>query len=233
MTDLIINELDEVLWVSINRADKGSSISRAVADGYVEAIRRLETEPDLKGLIWTSESERIFSGGVDLKVPEGMAPEQAGPYRVGIVRDMIAATVGCARPVVVMARGKMMGAAFMNALLTDRIIADETATFQMPEVRIGIASPYNAAIVESTTNKGLAYDICMSARAVPSRELEQRGGPCTVVPNDRLRQAAVEHLEGLAAMPAEAFAYLKRWFQSSRIAAMNAALDYSQTHRRG
>ena len=170
---------------------------------------------------------------MDLKVPEGISEADTGAYRIGIVRDLIDATVTCPRPIVVMARGKMLGAAFMNALLTDRIVADESASFQMPEVRIGIASPYNAAIVESTTNAGLAYDICMSARSVPADELAARGGPCTVVPSSTLRQTAVDRLEGLAAMPPEAFGYMKRWFQASRIEAMNAALRYSEATPRG
>ena len=228
MSDLLVTEEDGILWASINRAERGSSISRAAADLYVEAVERVRRDLGLKGLIWTSESPKVFSGGVDLKTPEGMPEAEIGPYRVAIVRDMLDATTACERPIVVMARGKMLGLAFMNALLTDRIVADEGASFQMPEVRIGIASPYNAAIVESTTNKGLAYDICLSARAIPARELERRGGPCTVAPADQLRQAAVEHLETLAAMPPEAFGYMKRWFMSSRRAAMDAALDPSR-----
>lgn len=228
MSDLLVTEENGILWASINRPTKGSSISRAVTDGYVEAIHRITDEPGLKGLIWTSESAKVFSGGVDLKVPEGTSETEAGPYRVGIVRDLVDATLNCPRPVVVMARGKMLGAAFMNALLTDRIIADDTAGFQMPEVKIGIASPYTAAIVESTTNKGLAYDICTSARLVSARELEQRGGPCTVVPDEQLRQAAIDHLERLADMPAEAFAYMKRWFRDERARAIAAALKYSE-----
>ncbi len=233
MTDLIVTETDGILWASINRPSKGSSISRAVTDGYVTALRRVAEEPGLKGVIWTSESETVFSGGVDLKLPAGRDEAEAGAYRVGIVRDMIDATLACPRPIVVMARGKMLGAAFMNALLTDRIVADDSAGFQLPEVRIGIASPYSAAIVESTTNCGLAYDVCMSARLVPARELERRGGPCTVVAAETLRQAAVDRLESLAAMPRESFAYMKRWFQAARIEKMNAALRYSETVSRG
>ncbi|WP_163025838.1 enoyl-CoA hydratase/isomerase family protein [Chachezhania antarctica] len=232
MSDLIVTEENGILWASINRPDKGSAISRAVTDGYVAAIGRLAEEPELKGLIWTSESERVFSGGIDLKVPEGMSDADAGPYRVSIVRDLIDATVNCPRPIVVMARGKMLGGAFMNALLTDRIVADDSATFQMPEVKIGLASPYSAAIVECATNKGLAYDICMSARRVPARELQDRGGPCTVVVAETLRDSAIEALETYAAMPAEAFGYMKRWFQIPRIQAIEAALAYSAAVKR-
>ncbi|WP_339948258.1 enoyl-CoA hydratase/isomerase family protein [uncultured Albimonas sp.] len=233
MSDLLLTQEDGILWASINRAERGGSISRALADAYVAAVSRVREDSTLKGLIWTSESPRVFSGGVDLKTPEGMAEAEVGPYRIAIVRDMLDATTACPRPIVTMARGRMLGLAFMNALLTDRIVADETASFQLPEVRIGIASPFAAAIVESTTSKGLAYDICMSARAVPARELERRGGPCTLVPADQLREAAVERLETLAAMPAEAFGYMKRWFMSSRLEAMTAALDHSRIPSRG
>lgn len=233
MTDLILREDDGILWASINRPDNGGAISRAVTDGYIAAVRRLTCDPALKGMIWTSESERVFSGGIDLTVPEGMAPSEVGAYRAGITRDLIGATVTCPRPIVVMARGRMLGGAFMNALLTDRIVADETASFQLPEMRLGIASPYTASIVETTTNPGLAYDLYVSGRRIGAAELERRGGPCSAVAGEDLRQAAVETLENLAAMPSEAFGYMKRWFQSARIAAMEAALNYSAASRIG
>ncbi|MEQ3679926.1 enoyl-CoA hydratase/isomerase family protein [Pseudophaeobacter sp.] len=231
--DLIVKEQDGILWASINRPTKGSSISRAVTDGYTDAVARISSEPDLKGLVWTCESETVFSGGIDLKVPDGMSEADVAAYRVGIVRDLIDATVRCPRPIVVMARGKMLGGAFMNALLTDRIVADDSASFQLPEVKIGIASPFTASIVETTTNAGLAYDLCMSSRRISAKELEARGGPCTTVPTDDLRQSTIETVETLSAMPREAFAYMKRWFQSPRVAAMEAALHYAKVNPRG
>ena len=132
-----------------------------------------------------------------------------------------------------MTRGRLLGGAFLNALSSDRIVAASGATFKLPEVQIGIGSPIAAVVVEGTTNAGLAYDFLLSARDIPAEELESKGGPCTVVPEENLRDAAIEKIENLASMPSEAFGYMKNWFQKPRIAALNEAIQYTNKTRKG
>ncbi|WP_339948238.1 enoyl-CoA hydratase/isomerase family protein [uncultured Albimonas sp.] len=233
MPDLIATETDGILWLSINRPAKASSISRAVTDAYAEALASLHEREDLKGAIWTSASATLFSGGVDLKRPEGLDDQQASEYRTAIITDLLMATLTCPRPIVTMTQGRMIGGAFLNALVCDRIVAAEGAVFQLPEVRIGMGSPIAAAVVEGATHAGLAYDLLLSAREIPAERLEEMGGPCTTVPQDALAARAVETLESLAAMPREAFGYMKRWFQAPRIEALEHAIRFTAETRRG
>lgn len=231
--DLIVTERSQILWMSINRPAKASSISRDVTDGYMAALKTLEARPDLKGAIWTSESATLFSGGVDLKRPEGLDDQQASEYRTAIITDLVMATLHCPRPVVTMTRGRMLGGAFLNALFCDRIVAGAGASFQLPEVRIGIGSPIAAAIVENAMPVGLAYDLLLSTRDIAAEELEAKGGPCKTVPADDLEQQAIEAVETFASMPPEAFGYMKRWFQKTRIAALEEAMQYTADTRKG
>lgn len=233
MPDLIATETDGILWLSINRPAKASSISRAVTDAYAEALATLRDRDDLKGAIWTSESATLFSGGVDLKRPEGLDDQQASEYRTAIITDLVMATLTCPRPIVTLTQGRMIGGAFLNALVCDRIVAAEGATFQLPEVRIGMGSPIAAAIVEGATHGGLAYDLLLSAREISAERLEALGGPCTAVPAAELKARAVETVETLAAMPREAFGYMKRWFQAPRIEALEHAIRFTAETRKG
>lgn len=233
MPDLTVTETDSILWMSINRPAKASSISREVTNIYLSALEMLARRPELKGAIWTSGSGTLFSGGVDLKRPDGLDDQQASEYRTAIIVDLVMATLNCPRPVVTMTHGRMLGGAFLNAISCDRIIAAKGATFQLPEVKIGIGSPIAAAIVEGATYPALAYDLLLTAREIGANELEARGGPCTTVAADELQSRAVAAVDALAAMPAEAFAYMKRWFQRPRIAALEEAIRYTAETRRG
>jgi enoyl-CoA hydratase/carnithine racemase len=233
LTDLIITESESILWLSINRAAKASSISRDVTDTYITALETLEKRPDLKGAVWKSESETLFSGGVDLKQPDGMNAQQTSEHRTAIITDLVMATLHCTRPVVTMTQGRMIGGAFLNALACDRIIAAQDASFQLPEVKIGIGSPIAAAIVETATNPGLAYDLLLSAREISADRLEALGGPCTPVSKDDLIEKAIEALNLYASMPSQAFAYMKTWFQKPRIAALENAIRFTAETRKG
>tara|TARA_R110002020_G_scaffold26514_26_gene86020 strand:- start:3540 stop:4274 length:735 start_codon:yes stop_codon:yes gene_type:complete len=228
-----VTETDGILRLSINRPAKASSISRDVTDIYRDALKSLESRPNLKGAIWTSEVPSLFSGGVDLKRPDGLDDQQASEFRTAIITDLVMATLHCPRPIVTMTQGKMIGGAFLNALVCDRIIAAEGATFQLPEVKIGMGSPIAAAIVEGATYQGLAYDLLLSTRAITAERLESLGGPCTTVPGSELEARAVETIETLAAMPPEAFGYMKRWFQKPRIEALDHAIRYTAETRKG
>lgn len=233
MSDLIVTETNGILRLSINRPAKASSISREVTDTYMTALTTLAERPELKGAIWTSKVPALFSGGVDLKRPGGLDDQQASEYRTAIITDLVMATLHCPRPVITMTRGRMLGGAFLNALVCDRIIAAEGASFQLPEVKIGMGSPIAAAIVEGATHVGLAYDLLLSAREISAERLEAMGGPCTTVPQDTLEAHAVETVESLAAMPREAFGYMKRWFQKPRIEALEQAIRFTAETRKG
>ena len=229
MTDLIVEELDGILWARINRATKANSISRSVTDSYAAALGQLETEPDLRGLIWTSDSGILFSGGVDLTRPDHFTDQQVSEFRTAIITDLLMATLNCSRPVVTATRGQMIGGAFLNALCCDRIIADPSATFQLPEVRIGIGSPIAASVVEGAATAALAQDLLLTAREITAVELAALGGPCTAARD--VEDKAVEAIETYAAMPREAFAYMKSWFQAPRRAALQAAMEHTAKTR--
>lgn len=231
MEDLIVEETDGILWARLNRTTKANSISRSVTDSYATAIERLKAEPKLKGLIWTSMSETLFSGGVDLARPDGLGDQELSEWRTAIITDLVMATLKCPRPVVTAARGKMIGGAFLNAISCDRILADSTATFQLPEVKIGIGSPIAASIVEGASNVALAQDMLLSAREISALELEAKSGLCTVVQD--AESAAVEAIETYSAMPPKAFAYMKSWFQRPRLASLEAAMEYTVKTRIG
>lgn len=233
MPDLLVTELDGILWARMNRPTKANSISREVTDLYAAALEELARKPELKGLIWTCDSETVFSGGVDLKRPEGFDDQQASEWRTAIINDLVMATMNCRRPVVTAARGRMIGGAFLNAISCDRIVASEDATFQLPEVKIGIGSPIAASIVQHSTNVALAQDMLLSAREMNAAELAAAGGPCTPVQAGELEAKAVETIETYAGMPAEAFAYMKAWFQKPRLAALEAAIRHTAATRTG
>lgn|GEM_PF-3100190 len=233
MPDLVVTETGNILWARMNRASKANSISREVTDLYADALAELGRRPELKGLIWMSNSETLFSGGVDLKRPDGFDDQQASEWRTAIITDLVMATLNCRRPVVTAARGRMIGGAFLNAISCDRIVAAETATFQLPEVKIGIGSPIAASIVEHASNVGLAQDLLLSAREMSAGELQAAGVHCVPVKADELEDTAVEAIETFAAMPAEAFGYMKAWFQKPRVAALEEAMRYTAATRAG
>ncbi len=233
MTDLIVSERDNILWAQINRETKANSISRALTDRYVEALDELSQRSDLKGLIWFSSSDDLFSGGVDLKRPDGLDDQQASEYRTAIITDLALATLRCPRPIVTLARGRMIGGAVLNALCCDQIMADTTASFQLPEVKIGIGSPIAGSIVEHSASASLARDMLLTARVMSAAEIAQRGAPCTVVTGGDLEEQATRAIETYAQMPPEAFGYMKAWFQKPRIAALEEAMAYTARSRAG
>jgi enoyl-CoA hydratase/carnithine racemase len=232
MTDLIISEEENILWATINRASKANAISREVTDIYADALDRLARTPTLKGLIWTSCRDDLFSAGVDLNKPKGFNDQEASEWRTRIITDLVLATLRCPRPVVTAVRGRMIGGAFLNAISCDRIMAAQTATFQLPEVKIGIGSPIAATIVQHAANISLAQDLLLSAREISAHELKQSGGPCSPVDHDP-NAAAAEAIENYAAMPAEAFGYMKKWFQAPRLTALQDAMRFTAETRAG
>ena len=62
-----------VLWLTINRADKGNAIPYYVRDELIEAFRDANWDLGVRAVVLTAAGERHFCTGADLSVPQPAA----------------------------------------------------------------------------------------------------------------------------------------------------------------
>lgn len=125
-----------VAVLTLDRADRMNSLSRAALEAFADA-RRVLDEDDLRAIVLTGTGQKAFCAGADLKERKGM-DENAVREQVKSYKNAFGWLDGAPVPVVAAINGVALGGGLELALDCDLRVAAEHATLGLPEVTIGI-----------------------------------------------------------------------------------------------
>ncbi len=202
---------ERVLWLAFDRPHAGNAVNANVATAFAAALAQAQQDAEIAAVVLTGAGEKIFSAGIDVKNPQNLAHEALAASRRGAVEQCLAAILAFDKPLVAAVNGYAIGLGFMLALLTDRVIAAESAVFSLPEIDINIPTFLGISIVARAGGSALARDLVLSGRRMNAAESRERALIATVVPASELAAAAQAAALALAAKPQAAFALDKQW----------------------
>jgi enoyl-CoA hydratase/carnithine racemase len=118
-----------VAWLRLNRPDQRNAISLSMRSALEETLAALDADDAVRVVVLTGMGS-AFCAGVDLKEVGGAAgPLEAKPVTFALERF--------GKPVVAAINGPAVGGGFELALACDVRIASTSATFALPEVKLG------------------------------------------------------------------------------------------------
>jgi enoyl-CoA hydratase len=151
--------------VTIDNRARLNTLDRALLVEIVETIERLEADPALRLVILTGAGERAFVGGADINELAALNRDSA--------RDFITMVHRCCdgfrrlpAPVIAQVDGWALGAGLELAAACDLRIASSRAMFGMPEVRVGIPSVVEAALLPQLIGHGRARRLLLTGEAI-------------------------------------------------------------------
>jgi enoyl-CoA hydratase/carnithine racemase len=180
-----------VARVTVRRPEKRNALSRAVAGQLIEAFARLAQDATLRLAVLTGEGDKAFIGGADL---EDLASLDAASARgfIAAVHGVCAGIRALPVPVLGRINGYCLGAGLEIAAACDLRIAADNAVFGMPEVRVGLPSVVEAALLPRLVGWGKAREIVYLARNYAAGEALAMGLVERVVPRHELDAAVAE-----------------------------------------
>jgi enoyl-CoA hydratase/carnithine racemase len=132
-------------------------------------------------------------------------------------------------PTVAMVNGPCLGAGFELALACDLRVAAASALFGLPEVRVGVPSVIQAALLPPMIGPGRAAEMLLTGAPIDAATALGWGLVNRVVPDDRLRAAAEELAAGILQAAPEAIRLQKelivRWRDSDLVTAVRDGID--------
>src|SRR5580658_6244579 len=154
-----------VACVTVANAAKLNTLSRAVMTALIDAVEALAGEPSLRAVILRGAGARAFIGGADITE---MATLNASSARDFITMVHRSCDVFRRLPVPVIARiqGYVLGAGLEVAASCDMRVAASDATFGMPEVRIGIPSVVEAALLPQLIGWGHTRQLLLTGETI-------------------------------------------------------------------
>jgi len=210
-----------VLWLTINRADKGNAIPYYIRDRLTQWFLDGHADLEIRAIVLTGAGERHFCTGADLTVrqpakpkPEGAPDMVAGTatqmMRVGFQR-LMQAMLDCQKPVIVALNGTAAGGGSMFVLAADLVIAADTAKIIQVFVRRGLIPDGGVAyLLPRIVGMHKAKELIFFGDDLPAADAERLGIVNKVVPAAELEAATKEWAERLASGPTKAIGWAKK-----------------------
>jgi enoyl-CoA hydratase/carnithine racemase len=151
----------------------------------------LSAEEDLRVVVFSGAGGRAFIGGADIHHMAGMRTSEDGRAFITMVHKLCQSIRDCPVPVICRLEGYTLGAGLEVAAACDLRIATDTAHFGMPEVKVGVPSVVEAALLPRLIGWGRTSWMLLTAENIDSRKAEAWGMVEEVVETAKI-DAAVE-----------------------------------------
>lgn len=179
------SEGGHIARVTIDNTAKLNTLNRALMVEIVEAVEPLEAEPGLRLVILRGAGERAFVGGADIRELAALDRESAREF-ITLVHRCCDGFRRLPAPVIARIAGYALGAGLELAAACDLRVAAEGAVFGMPEVRIGIPSVVEAALLPQLIGHGRARRLLLTGETIDAAEALAWGLVDAVAPAERL-----------------------------------------------
>lgn len=190
--NLIWEEKEEILFLTINRASKLNALNQQTMAEISRAFEQIYQNNTIKGVIITGAGEKAFVAGADISEFIGMSGHSAeGMAERG--HQILFQIENCPKPVIAAVNGFALGGGCELAMACHIRIASENAKFGQPEVNLGIIPGYGGTQrLTQLVGKGKALELMMTADVIGAQEALQIGLVNYVLPQDQLLAKAIE-----------------------------------------
>jgi len=193
-----------------------------------DLVRSLQNEKEIRAAVLTGAGTKAFCGGVDIATLGGLNAASAREF-ITLIHEACAALRACPVPVVARINGWCIGGALELAAACDLRIAAETASFSMPEVRLGIPSVVEAALLPRLVGSGRARWLVMTGEAISALQASQWGLIDKVVKPKQLEATLNSTLDLILEGGPEAMRAQKRlcklWEEAPLAESVRASID--------
>jgi enoyl-CoA hydratase len=194
-----------------------------------EAFQALAREDDLRVVVFESVGGKAFIGGADINYMAALRQAEEGRAFITMIHELCQSIRDCPVPVICRLEGYTLGAGLEVAAACDIRIAADNAHFGMPEVKVGVPSVVEAALLPRLIGWGRTSWLLLTAENIDAATAERWGMVERVVPAGQL-DAAIERcvqsiVEGTPRAVRGQKRLMRRWERLSIDEAVQAGID--------
>ena len=216
-------ERGTVAYLTVDNRAKLNTLDRALMIEFIEQVDQLSTREDLRVLVLAGAGEAAFIGGASIPEMAALDRDNAEGFITLVHR-----TCDCLRrlpvPVIAAIDGYALGAGLEVAVSCDLRVATTRAKFAMPEVKVGIPSVVEAALIPRLIGFGRARELLMLGEIIDADTALRWGLVERVVAPDALDAEVEKIVASLLAAGAQAVRAQKALMQAWEKLPVDAAI---------
>lgn len=216
----ILTDLKEqILYVTINRADKLNALNRLTLAELASIIKFAASSADVRGVLLTGAGEKAFVAGADISEFADYGSEEGEALARDGQKMVFDAIENCPKPVIAAINGFALGGGLELAMACHIRIASDNAKLGLPEVSLGLIPGYGGTQrLTQLIGKGRALEMITTGEMISAEQAEKFGLINHLVSQPELIARSVEILDKIKLRAPLAVA--------SAIAAINASSAY-------
>lgn len=195
-----------ILEVTLDRP-KANAIDLATSRIMGDVFKAFRDDPELRVAILRAEGDKFFCPGWDLKAAAG-GDAVDGDYGVGGFGGL-QELPNLNKPVIAAVNGICCGGGLELALSADLILASDTASFALPEIRSGTVADAASIKLPKRIPYHVAMDLLLTGRWFDADEAQRWGIVKEICAPEQLRNKAWELARLLASGPPLVYAAIK------------------------
>ena len=164
-----------VVTVEMHRPSALNAMNTAMGRELLDCFDKLFWDKEARAVILTGAGEKAFCVGGDLKERQGMTDDAWRDQHI-IFEQAAFRVLRCPQPVIAAVEGFAMGGGCELAVLSDFVVASETAIFAVPEVTRGIFPGIGGTqLLPRIVGAPFAKEMIFTGRRVAAEEAKSVG----------------------------------------------------------
>ena len=194
---ILVEQRDAVTLITLNRPQALNALNSKVLEELTTAFVQFDADSKQLCAVLTG-SEKAFAAGADIKEmsEQSFSDMYSSNFFGGF--DSIVAT---RKPWIAAVSGYALGGGCELAMMSDFIIASDTAQFGQPEIKLAVTPGMGGSQrLTRAIGKAKAMEMCLTGRSMSAQEAEASGLVAKVVPASELLEEALKTASKIASM---------------------------------
>lgn len=225
MNELLIEDLDAVRVLRMNRPDKHNALNTALTQALLDALRQADRDGGVRAVVLAGNG-KSFCAGADTKEFAGLTAQHGDAvlYRAELTTELHLVFSRMAKPVVSAVQGNALGGGAGLALACDMAVMASDVRFGYPELRHGIVAAVVMANLVRQLGRKQAFELVAMAEPIDGARALALGLANRVVPAGQVLDAALALAQRMAGWEPAAMKLTKRSFHRVADLALEEAL---------
>lgn len=172
---LVEGPTDGVVVFTLNRPERRNALSGELVAAWQDALHAAEADPEVRVAVLTGAGKAFCAGGDltgGMQGAGGVVPAHLERARFGeVLGDMARSRL----PIVAAVNGDALGGGLGLAAACDLVVADETARFGTPEIRLGLFPWVILAVLQRNVGRKDLMEMVLTGDKIDAAAARERG----------------------------------------------------------